>query len=99
MLSLFLVPGGEAAALQRVPLPGRGQGKPHSEYFGSTGQRVEDSPFLLISIGKIGLCFGDRVMGTEDTLFDSGPADFLQNNARVEVLVGIHSLSWLANIY
>lgn len=40
MLSLFLVPGGEAAALQRVPLPGRGQGKPHSEYFGSTGQRV-----------------------------------------------------------
>lgn len=38
-------------------------------------------------------------MGTEDTLFDSGPADFLQNNARVEMLVGIHSLSWSANIY
>ena len=38
-------------------------------------------------------------MGTEDTLFVSGPADFRQDNARVEVLVGIHSLNWSANIY
>lgn len=41
---------------------------------------------------------GDRVIGTEETLSDSGPADSLQNNARVEVSMGNPSLGWSANI-
>lgn len=74
MLSLFQVLGNEAAALQRVPLPGWKQGKPYSEYFGSIGQRLtgqrsrEPPHFYPESIGKIRLCFGARVMGIEETL-------------------------------
>lgn len=74
MLSMFQVLSNEAAALQRVPLPGREQGEPYSEYFGSIGQRVtgQGSGELPISplraLGKIRLCFGGRVMGIEDCL-------------------------------
>lgn len=91
------VPGGEAAALPtRVPLPGRGQGEPHAECFRATVQRVngQESGGPPIpaprSVGRIGSCLGDRVMGTEETLSASGPADFLPNKVCVAVSVGNH---------
>lgn len=76
-----------------------GQGKPHSEYFGHTGQRVngQESGGLLLpdleGIEKIEWCFAGRVMGAEETLLDSGLADPLPNNALTELLVGNNSLS------
>lgn len=38
-------------------------------------------------VGRIESCFEQSVIGTEETLFDSGPPDFLQNSGRVEALV------------
>ena len=74
MLSMLQVLDNEAAALQRVPLPGWEQGKSYSEYFGSIGQRVTgqrcgELPIsTLRALGKIRLCFGARVMGIEQTV-------------------------------
>lgn len=66
------VPGGEAAILQRVPWPGQGQGKPHFKYLGYAGRREngqESGRLLLLALGGVGkteLCFGERVIGTEE---------------------------------